>query len=181
MYRDARKGTGLGIEEAAFNIHIAPRTLSKYEAKETTAPPDVVLVMSRVYRKPQMVQEYCREYCAIGQSLGYEILNAIDTNPSAVLMKLMSKIEDSQQDLKTLARVLVNKRNRDDFNSCEWTSLSEGAQKLFDIEHNISILRTVLLTLDQEATESLVAAHNKKCWDHGYARKEKRPLVTAAR
>jgi len=181
MYKNARKAAGLCIDEAAFRLHIASRTLCKYEAGENTPGPDVVLGMSREYRRPDMIQRYCRENCAIGRSHGYEVLNAIDTNPSAVLMKLMNKIDDSHQDLKVLARVLVNKRSRDDFTDDEWAYLSEAAQKLFDIEHNIAILRTVFFSLDQEGTAILVAVHNQKCWDKGYVRKEKRPLVTAAR
>lgn len=47
MYAGARKGAGLSIEEAAFQIHIAPRTLVKYEHGESTPGPDVVLAMSR--------------------------------------------------------------------------------------------------------------------------------------
>jgi transcriptional regulator with XRE-family HTH domain len=181
MYKDARKAAGLSIDEAAFRVNVASRTLCNYESGKNTPEPDVVLGMSREYRKPEMIQEYCRENCAIGRTYGYEVLNAIDTNPSAVLMKLLNKLEDSHPELKSLARILVNKRTRDDFTDCEWVDLSGAAQKLFDIEHNISILRMVFVALDQKAAEELVAEHNQKCWQKGYARKETRPLVTAAR
>lgn len=66
MYRAARKAAELSIEEASFRLHIAPRTLCKYEAGETVPPPEVVLVMSRLYKIPWLTQHYCREFCAKG-------------------------------------------------------------------------------------------------------------------
>lgn len=182
MYRPARENRDIGRDAAAFGLHIGSRTLSDYETGKTTPPPDVVLGMSRLYHNPQMVPKYCHEFCAIGQALGYEDLNAIDTNPSAVLSKLTTKIEDSETEIKFLSRLMVNKRSRDDFTTDEWLALSGSVQNLFDIEHNIAIFRMIVLgMLDIEETAHLVAAHNQKCRDRGYVRKEERPLVTAVR
>ena len=85
MYKTSRKSANLSIEESAFRLHIAPRTLCKYEAGETVPGPEVVLAMSREYGKPEMTLTYCRENCAIGRAYGYEVLNGVDTSLVTVL------------------------------------------------------------------------------------------------
>lgn len=43
MYRTARKEAGLTLEEAAFWLHVAPRTLGKYESGELRVPEATVI------------------------------------------------------------------------------------------------------------------------------------------
>ncbi|AMA74032.1 MULTISPECIES: helix-turn-helix domain-containing protein [Aneurinibacillus] len=86
MFKDARKRAGLSIEEAAFRVNVAPRTLCKYEAGETVPGPDVVPGMSQEYRRPDMTQRYCREHCPIGQRYSYIHLNNVSTNFSDIWM-----------------------------------------------------------------------------------------------
>lgn len=109
-YREGRKFAGLTIEESAFRFHIAPRTLSKYESGDIVPPPEVVLQMSREYRQPEMTLRYCHENCAIGKAYGYEVLDAVDTNPVTVLAKLMDEMSEAQDMLGRAMGLAINKK-----------------------------------------------------------------------
>jgi len=170
MFKSARKATGMSIDEASFRVHVAPRTLVKYEAGETVPPPEVVLGMSRVYRKPEMTQEYCRHNCAIGRVYSYEILNAIDTSLPAVIMKLAVEMEEARQVFNRLLVITVNKQKREDFSSQEWTEFSQIVQEFLDIEHGVEILKIALGRICDVSV--LVEQHNQKCWEKGYVKKE---------
>jgi prophage antirepressor-like protein len=110
-------------------------------------------------------------------------LDVVDMGLSAVVLKLISKMEEIHPNLFDIARITVNKHSIQDFTESEWIPFNQMVQKLLDIEHNIAILRVALEKMDgsENKVAELVAQHNQKCWDKGYARKEKRPLVTAAR
>lgn len=170
MYRSARKLSGISIEEAAFRLHIAPRTLCKYEAGETTPPPEVVLEMSSIYGQSEMTQRYCRE-CPIGRKYSYEVLNNVNMDPASVLMKLASEYREAGQVLDRLQEVTVNKNRREDFTDLEWQEYVQGLHELLDLEHNIECLK---LTLGKWCDISeLVEQHNNKCLERGYIKKER--------
>lgn len=67
MYKEARKKAGLSIEEAAYRLNIAPRTLCKYESGELNVPPDMALKMSQIYGMPELAPWHCAKRCAIGR------------------------------------------------------------------------------------------------------------------
>ena len=182
MYRDAREQVEISREEAAFRLHIGSRTLANYEAEQTIPAPDVVLGMSKLYRMPEITHIYCHEYCAIGQAYSYETLTAIDMGLPAVILKLVSEMREAQAVLNTLIDITVNKRARVDFTESEWSNFCQALQELFDVEHNIEILKLALGKMSgaEETVVELISGHNQKCEVRGYT-KRKRPLVTAAR
>ncbi len=69
MYKEARKQARLSIEEAAFRLHIAPRTLSKYESGELDVHPEMVVKMSELYGTHELPLEHCAKKCPIGRIL----------------------------------------------------------------------------------------------------------------
>lgn len=170
MYRSARKLSGKSIEEAAFRLHIAPRTLCKYEAGETTPPPEVVLGMSQLYKQPDMTLKYCRE-CPIGEAYGYEVLNNVNLDPATVLLKFIGEYREVGELLDRLLELTVNKNERQDFSSDEWQEYIQGLQELLDLEHNIECLKMSLAKWC-DVTE-LVEQHNMKCLQKGYIKKER--------
>jgi transcriptional regulator with XRE-family HTH domain len=171
VYAGARKGAGLSIEEAAFQIHIAPRTLVKYEHGESTPGPDVVLAMSRVYKKPWMTQIYCKECCAIGQAYSYEVLNNVNLDPPSIMLKLIGEMKEAQAVLHRMLGLTVNKNSRSDFNEQEWTEFTKCLQEFLDVEHNIETLKIALNNWCDISEE--IQKHNKKCLERGYVKKER--------
>jgi len=101
VYKVARKCAGLTVEEAAFRLHVAPRTFSKYEAGENAPPPEVVVAMSREYHAPGLTARYCRENCAIGRAHGYEVLDRVNLDPPSVMLKLVSEMVEVESLIDT--------------------------------------------------------------------------------
>lgn len=66
MYRTARKEAGLTLEDAAWRLNVAPRTLGKYESGELRVPEATVIQMEKLYRKPGLSRRHCAEQCPIG-------------------------------------------------------------------------------------------------------------------
>lgn len=178
MYRGARNSADKTIEEAAFALHIAPRTLCKYESGESQPPPEVALAMSRVYGVPRLTQVYCRQNCAIGQAYSYEVLNRVSLDLPSVMQKLIGELREAQDLLCRMLEITVNKKRREDFTPAEWAEFMIILQEFLDVEHNIETLK-ISLGAWCDVSE-LVAAHNQKCWQKGYVVKEK-PLYGAAR
>jgi Helix-turn-helix. len=170
VYKRARKRARLTIEEAAFRLHVAPRTLAKYEAGENTPPPEVVLAMSREYRAPELVARYCRQNCAIGQAQGYEVLDRVNLDPPSVMLKLMGEMAEAQGVLQKMLELVVNKNRREDFSNEEWTEFVKCFHEFLDVEHNIAILKLSLGAWYDIA--ELVAQHNRKCIERGYTSRQ---------
>ena len=73
MYKVARDEADLSQEIAAEFLNIGTRSLSNYENYKSTTPPDTVLAMSDVYRKPEVRARYCAEVCPIGQVYAHPV------------------------------------------------------------------------------------------------------------
>lgn len=173
MYREARKSVGLSIEEASFRLHVAPRTLCKYEAGDTSPSPEVILGMAREYTQPELTLHYCRQNCAIGKAYGYEVLDAVDTSPVAVLTKLMIELGEARAMLDRVMSLIVNKQTKKCFADDEWMEFKAAVLEFFDVEHNVEVLK---LTLGRMCDVSeLVEAHNQKCRDNGYVKEKTAP------
>src|SRR3712207_2508329 len=109
MYKSARKKKELSIEEAAYKLHIANRTLSNYENYQTLPPPEVVLEMNRVYNNPNMTLIYCKRYCPIGKVFNYEILNNVNLSLESVLMSLEQELKEAEEALPRLIKIIRNR------------------------------------------------------------------------
>ncbi len=183
MYRDAREAVGMSRDGAAYRLHVGTRTLAYYEAGERTPGPDVVLGMSREYRRPDMTLRYCRGRCPIGQVYSYDSLDNIDASLPAVILKLISELREAMEAADVLLELVVNKRSKADFTSEEWQRFMEAVSEFIDVEHNVEILKLALegLTEEVDLIPELVARHNQKCCDRGYIKKEKAPAFAGAR
>ena len=170
MYKLARKRARLTLEEAAFRLHVAPRTLAKYEAGENTPPPEVVVAMSRQYHAPELTALYCRENCAIGRAQGYEILDQVNLDPPSVMLKLVGEMAEAHAVLQRMLELVVNKNRREDFSNGEWTEFVKCFHEFLDVEHNIAILKLSLGAWCDIA--ELVVQHNRKCIERGYASRQ---------
>ena len=177
MYKTSRKSANLSIEESAFRLHIAPRTLCKYESRETVPSPEVVLAMSREYRRPEMTLNYCRQNCAIGRAYSYDVLDAVDTSLVTVLAKLGGEIDEARGMLGRAMSLAINRMERDNFTDGEWGEFSGAVLEFLDVEHNIEVLKLALGRMTD--VSELVEQHNKKCRDSGYTKQKPLKAVRA--
>ena len=177
MYKDSRKQAGLTIEEAAFQLHIAPRTLCKYEAGENLPSPETALAMGRVYKAPAMTMLYCRKECAIGRAYCYEILNNVDTSPAAILTKYRQEEREAREALEHMAELMLNKHGRNDCSEVELRELWRWALEMLDLEHVIETLK--LRLWDFMDVQKLILEHNLKVLNKRYADPKKPEMQLA--
>lgn len=170
MLRNARKSVGISIEEAAHRIGCAPRTLVKYESNETTPKPEIILEMASVYQVPWLTLLYCKDYCRIGNAFSYEILNNVDLSLTAVLSSLEEEMEEATGVIKELRKLARNKQSSDDFGENELKRLRTKAQEVWDVEHNIEVLKLALSNILNMQEE--IRKHNQKCIQRKYATNE---------
>lgn len=177
MYREARKQARLSIEEAAFQLHIAPRTLCKYEAGETLPGPETALAMGQVYKAPALTMLYCRKECAIGRAYCYDVLNNVDTSPVAILTKYRQEAREAAEALERLAEIVLNKQGAQDCTEAELKELHRCAHEMLDVEHVIETLK--LRLWDFMDVSELVRDHNLKCQKRRYVDEKKPDLELA--
>lgn len=168
MYKDARKTAGLSIEEASFLLHIAPRTLCKYEAGETLPSQEVALAMGKVYGSPALTMLYCRRECAIGAAYSYEYLNNVDRTPQNILLKLHQVHREAGEAIGRMLVTIINKQQGSDFSESERHSFEQGLQELLDLEHTIEMLKMELGERQWCDIPQLISEHNSKCYRQGY-------------
>ncbi len=107
MYREARKEAGLTLEEAAWRLNVAPRTLGKYEAGELRVPPETVFCMGQIYNKPELPLHHCAEKCAIGRV--YHPVFEIG-NVATGTLQLMQELQDVNEQMNALIRIAADGR-----------------------------------------------------------------------
>ena len=105
MYRIARKEADLTLEEAAWQLNVAPRTLGKYESGELRVPPETAIRMGQVYNMPELPLNHCAKHCAIGQIYHpvFELGNvAIGT------LQLMRELRDVNERMGALVNIAAD-------------------------------------------------------------------------
>lgn len=107
MYREGRKEAGLTLEEAAWRLNVAPRTLGKYEAGELRVPPETVFCMGQIYNKPELPLHHCAEKCAIGRV--YHPVFEIG-NVATGTLQLMQELQDVNEQMNALIRIAADGR-----------------------------------------------------------------------
>ena len=60
-------------EWAAFQLHLAVRTLYSYEKGHRLPPPEVICEMAEVYSNPYIPRYFCTNMCPIGMRYGCPI------------------------------------------------------------------------------------------------------------
>lgn len=107
MYRQARKDAGLTLEEAAWRLNVAPRTLGKYESGELRVPPETAIRMGQVYNKPELPLHHCAGSCAIGRI--YHPVFEIG-NVATGTLQLMQELQDVNEQMNALIRIAADGR-----------------------------------------------------------------------
>jgi len=171
MYKTDRKSAKLSIEEAAFKLNIATRTLCNYEAGKSIPPPETVLAMSEEYRSPKLTRWYCRTECAIGQAYCYELLNNVDLSPMAIITKYRQEEREAAEAIENLALLMLNRSNRASCTEDELEQIERWSLELLDLEHVIETLKLRLWSFID--VKGLVRKHNNKCIEKRYYVPEK--------
>jgi len=122
--------------------------------------------MGQVYKAPAITMLYCRRECAIGRAYCYEVLNNVDTSPTAILTKYRQENREANEAVENLAVLMLNKRGRQDCTEEELQQIWRWALELLDLEHVIEVLK--LRLWDFVDVRQLVEEHNRKCLGKRY-------------
>ena len=146
MYQEAREAAGLTQRQAAERLHIGIRTLRAYELGDVVPKPDVVMLMARVYRQPELTVMYCRRECAIGQVYSYE---PEATTLERSFLRLLKEFQDVENRLqKDIAGVVDGKIGH------------EMLRELMELEHAIETLK--LCAARAYDIAGLIREHNER-------------------
>jgi len=168
IYKAARLGAGLTGEEAIEEIPVSLSQLNRYEddgPNGIVPPPEIVLLMSKVYGAPWLTQVHCKRKCAIGGAYAFEFLDAIDSNPNTMLAKLRIELNDSLKIVEKVAGVVVNKKSRESFGETEWRKFMKAVAQLMRLEHCIETLKIHIGKWTDLV--GIVQAHNQHCYNEG--------------
>lgn len=105
MYRIARKEADLTLEEAAWQLNVAPRTLGKYESGELRVPPETAIRMGHVYNMPELPLNHCAKHCAIGQI--YHPVFELG-NVATGTLQLMRELRDVNERMGALVNIAAD-------------------------------------------------------------------------
>ena len=133
MYRQARKEAGLTLEEAAWRLNVAPRTLGKYESGDSRVPPEMAQRMGQVYNKPELPLHHCANHCAIGR-LYHPVFEL--GNVATGTLQLMSELQDVNERMGSLVSIAadghISPEELPEFESIlkELTELGEAIERM---------------------------------------------------
>ena len=161
ILREARKATGMNRHEASFLIHVGATTLGSYERGETLCPPDVILEMARVYKRPELPGAYCSNLCPIGQKLHHKCQGR---DVGTTVLGVVKEFEDVKRILMDLVTVAAD----GEITSEEFPLFEKAVVELLDLERAIGEIK---LMAQRNAGLDLAELIS--------ARKEKAPLRKA--
>ncbi len=166
--KTARMEIGLSRRAAGEALSLHPKSIEAYERGGLVPAPAVITTMAKLYRRPCLNQQYCRQECAIGAAFSYEVLNNVDLSPQNILLKLHQVHQDAGEAIRCLLSTVINKQERSDFTDGEGQSLTRAMHDLLDLEHTIEMLKMELEERQWCDVSQLVSEHNSKCYDRGY-------------
>lgn len=125
IYQEAREGQELTRAEAAEKLEwISESRIEKIEYEKSIPHPDEVLLMSKVYKKPDLCNYYCSHECQIGQ----EYVPAIDLDGKnlpqitlEMLATLNSMVEHKDNLIRIAADGQVTSDEKEDFRAIQDT------------------------------------------------------------
>lgn len=139
--------------------------------------PDDAMNLADAIECPTLTMVYCRQGCVIGKKYGFDLLNNVDLNPTAILAKYRQEEREAHEALDVMLGIVINKKGVADCTDIELSDLWHCALEMLDLEHVIETLK--LRLWDFLNVEDLIAEHNKKCRQRGYVDPKKLELVLA--
>ncbi len=170
MLRKARLNAGLSLMQAALALGFSERHLRRLETGTQEIDASTVLRASDLYSAPEITTYYCRRSCAIGERYCYELLNAVDISPVAILAKYRDEMGEVNRLLDDLISAVLNRQNGDQLTAGQRALFERAFQELLDVEHVIEVLK--LAASRYVDVPAAIRAHNQKCYDRGYVKPE---------
>lgn len=104
---------------------------------------------------------YCNDWCEIGRRNCLPVLNQINVNPVAVMLKLQYELGTVSNAIEATTMMVLNKKSRDDFTREELEKLGSFAALAVSLQH--CLMHVKLILGDFVDVEKIVKAHKTKC------------------
>lgn len=172
-YQTPRENKGFTRNDVANllvdrDIEISTESIGCYERGIIDPSPRLVVELANIYQEPFLTQRYCKYNCEIGKAYSYEILDGVDMSLSNIALKLLEEHRESHLLLEETLILITNKKSKEDFTEEEMKKLRFNLHELLDTEHTIEIFKIALNKFID--IKEMIAEHNKKCRDKGYAK-----------
>ena len=124
-------------EMAAELLGFSTSTLANYELGITkNVPPDSVVMMSDLYRTPELKNYYCKHDCPIGKNLP---MATQESGLQGVTVKLLNSLDD--EEIKGMKKNLLSIAADGEITPDEQEEFDKIVKTLEILEHTISELR----------------------------------------
>lgn len=130
-YNDKLKSRAGAAEELGYSDQ---SVLARWELGTTTPPPEAVVMMADLYKKPELTNYYCVHMCPIGPECGVQEVKVEDLDRITIQALInLKKAESIQNQLLEIAEDgTINMDEKDEMNSIldTLTKLSNTTESL---------------------------------------------------
>lgn len=124
-------------EMAAELLGVSVSTLANYELGITkNVPPDSVVMMSDLYRMPELKNHYCKNECPIGKNLP---MATKECGLHGITVKILNSLDD--EDIKGMKKSLLSIAEDGEISPDEREEFDKIVRSLESLERAISELR----------------------------------------
>lgn len=133
LLQNYRNLTGKTRTEVARELNCSARTLQEYENKDL-APPEIIMGMSKLYDKPEMVFKYCKKVCPIGKCFSHSVQN--NDLPMSTL-KLIKEFNDVRPLIEKIIAISAD----GEITSDEVADFEKSFKEILELEKAIQNLK----------------------------------------
>ena len=161
IYRFKREALGWSREHAAEQLGMSDDKLERIENGKQRPNPQDVLIMSDVYKAPELCNYYCSKDCEIGRQYVPEV-------PDAELPRIILRLLNSVYDVQDIEKILVKITADDTIDDSEVESLAHAQYTLEQLSIMIEALQ---LCVERKIDNGEIS---KKLYDAAYEKASKK-------
>ena len=155
LYLLKRKEMGWSREFAAEQIGISDDKLERIENEKQLPNPQDVLIMSDVYKAPELCNYYCSRDCEIGQLY---VPRIPDTELPGIILRLMASIYETRDIEKLLVKITADEAIDD-------TEVEDLAQAQYTLEQLSIMIEALQLCVERKIDQGEIS---KTLYDAAY-------------
>lgn len=159
LYLAKRKELGWSREYASEQLGISDDKLERIENEKQLPNPQDVLIMSDVYKSPELCNYFCSRDCEIGQLY---VPKVPDTELPGIILRLMGSIYETRDIEKLLVKITADETIAD-------SEIEDLAQAQYTLEQLSIMIEALQLCVERKVDKGEIP---KKAYDAAYKKAE---------
>ena len=155
LYLAKRKELGWSREYASEQLGISDDKLERIENEKQLPNPQDVLIMSDVYKSPELCNYFCNRDCEIGQLY---VPKVPDTELPGIILRLMASIYETRDIEKLLVKITADETIAD-------SEIQDLAQAQYTLEQLSIMIEALQLCVERKIDRGEIP---KKPYDAAY-------------